>query len=455
MKTTVLVLIIDACAGLALAQPHVVLQGPEPPMVCDAWVPLEGLLEMNLAIANPEAVQQQLTLVVCVHCPDSECFVASPTVGFLNGIDTLFEGEPVVDFIEEDTIATWAISLSTSQPGAGLPVSADTIPYFALSFEPDAKCSGPFGTGEVVCFDSSSTPQYQWHADPGPAPSWSGNMCAPIGRPIPNCCSSRIINCPFWLVTNTYFCEVIRFDAEAWWGQEVGPPLFVLVSGPGELDSISGEWTFAPTADDAGASYTVEIMPLENWCGDGSYYIECPCDMCEFQVQVAPNNPPTFAPDQQHIFVATTGDTLPISFEIDDIDECDDYSFFMYYDTLNDLEPPGYLDSLAGIFYFCAGEADTGLFSFSLVVKEAPYADTAEVQVYHFTTVACGDLNHDGDINIVDLTWMVGYLFGEGLPPVPWEAGDVNCDGQVNIVDLTYTVAYLFDGGAEPCAGCP
>lgn len=65
-----------------------------------------------------------------------------------------------------------------------------------------------------------------------------------------------------------------------------------------------------------------------------------------------------------------------------------------------------------------------------------------------------GDANYDlQGPNIVDLTFIVAYLFSSGEAPPCWEEGDCNGDGNVNIVDLTLLVGYLFGGGAppEPC----
>lgn len=67
----------------------------------------------------------------------------------------------------------------------------------------------------------------------------------------------------------------------------------------------------------------------------------------------------------------------------------------------------------------------------------------------------CGDMNGDGQgPNIVDVSYLVAYLFGGGEPPPVIEAADINGgDGLVNIIDLTHLVNHLFGGGAEPDCG--
>ena len=73
-----------------------------------------------------------------------------------------------------------------------------------------------------------------------------------------------------------------------------------------------------------------------------------------------------------------------------------------------------------------------------------------------------GNANADGneDINISDITYLVDYLFGIPLGPVPPcpEEGNANGDGtgDINISDITYLVDYLFGiplGPAPPA--CP
>lgn len=65
----------------------------------------------------------------------------------------------------------------------------------------------------------------------------------------------------------------------------------------------------------------------------------------------------------------------------------------------------------------------------------------------------CGDLNDDGTVNILDITYLINYLYKGGPAPEPLESADVNSDMTVNILDVTYLIAYLYRGGPEP--NCP
>lgn len=64
-----------------------------------------------------------------------------------------------------------------------------------------------------------------------------------------------------------------------------------------------------------------------------------------------------------------------------------------------------------------------------------------------------GDANSDGNINLLDLTFLVDRVFRGGPEPEPVLAGDCNCDSNVNLLDLTFMVDYVFRGGQVP--SCP
>ncbi|MFH2035569.1 MAG: dockerin type I repeat-containing protein, partial [Candidatus Zixiibacteriota bacterium] len=65
----------------------------------------------------------------------------------------------------------------------------------------------------------------------------------------------------------------------------------------------------------------------------------------------------------------------------------------------------------------------------------------------------CGDVNCNGSVNILDITYLISYLYKGG--PVPCEAwrADVNSNGAVNILDITYLISYLYKGGPDPNCG--
>jgi hypothetical protein len=61
-----------------------------------------------------------------------------------------------------------------------------------------------------------------------------------------------------------------------------------------------------------------------------------------------------------------------------------------------------------------------------------------------------GDANHDQNVNIGDVVYLVNYLFKHGFSPLPFFAGDASGDARVDIGDVVFLVNYLFRGGPMP-----
>lgn len=63
-----------------------------------------------------------------------------------------------------------------------------------------------------------------------------------------------------------------------------------------------------------------------------------------------------------------------------------------------------------------------------------------------------GNINGDAvdKINIVDLTFLVAYLFDGGPEPPCWTEADINADGSINVTDLTRFVDWFMAGGTSP-----
>ena len=63
-----------------------------------------------------------------------------------------------------------------------------------------------------------------------------------------------------------------------------------------------------------------------------------------------------------------------------------------------------------------------------------------------------GDCDWNGEINVVDLIYLVDYMFNEGPDPMPWYTiGSMDCNPVVTIVDLVWLVDWMFNGGPKPC----
>ncbi|MEW5922966.1 MAG: dockerin type I domain-containing protein [Candidatus Zixiibacteriota bacterium] len=65
----------------------------------------------------------------------------------------------------------------------------------------------------------------------------------------------------------------------------------------------------------------------------------------------------------------------------------------------------------------------------------------------------CGDSDHSGAVNLLDVTYIIGYLYKSKAAPIPLEAGDANGSMNINLLDVTYLINYLYKGGPAPI--CP
>jgi hypothetical protein len=63
-----------------------------------------------------------------------------------------------------------------------------------------------------------------------------------------------------------------------------------------------------------------------------------------------------------------------------------------------------------------------------------------------------GDANNDGQVNVGDAVYVIGYVFKGGPAPTPYAScsGDANGDCQCNVGDAVYIIGYVFKGGPPP-----
>ena len=65
----------------------------------------------------------------------------------------------------------------------------------------------------------------------------------------------------------------------------------------------------------------------------------------------------------------------------------------------------------------------------------------------------CGDADGSAVLNILDVTYLINFLYKSGPEPEPMAAGDADGDGGLNILDVTHLIRYLYKDGETPL--CP
>jgi hypothetical protein len=62
-----------------------------------------------------------------------------------------------------------------------------------------------------------------------------------------------------------------------------------------------------------------------------------------------------------------------------------------------------------------------------------------------------GDANCDNIYNILDINYLIKYLYKGGSEPPSIQGGDANCSYDCNILDVSHLIDYLYRGGSAPC----
>ena len=62
----------------------------------------------------------------------------------------------------------------------------------------------------------------------------------------------------------------------------------------------------------------------------------------------------------------------------------------------------------------------------------------------------CGDADGNIQIDILDVTYMIDYLYRNGPSPIMIKSSDANDSGNINLLDIIYLINYLYKGGPTP-----
>jgi PKD repeat protein len=113
------------------------------------------------------------------------------------------------------------------------------------------------------------------------------------------------------------------------------------------------------------------------------------------------------------------------------------------YFTLSPSAPIGYENPI-----ILDGYSDKELEFVCNATTYTPYDVDGSVSVF-----VCGDADDNGLVNILDITYLISFLYKGGPVPPYYDQANVNNDGSVNILDITYLISFLYKDGPDP--DCP
>lgn len=70
--------------------------------------------------------------------------------------------------------------------------------------------------------------------------------------------------------------------------------------------------------------------------------------------------------------------------------------------------------------------------------------------IAQWTQRICGDVDGDDILNILDIVYLINYLYKDGPSPQPSYAGDINANGIVELADIIYLIRYIYESLASP-----
>jgi len=89
------------------------------------------------------------------------------------------------------------------------------------------------------------------------------------------------------------------------------------------------------------------------------------------------------------------------------------------------------------------------------IVAGGEEVEISSTVVLHY--YRCGDADGDGQINLLDILYLIDHLYGDPAGPasIPPEAGDANGDTAINLLDILYLIDHVYGSPQGPEPVCP
>jgi hypothetical protein len=112
----------------------------------------------------------------------------------------------------------------------------------------------------------------------------------------------------------------------------------------------------------------------------------------------------------------------------------------------------------ASVDFSYTGDNSVHLYGyFELVVDDGLDTVAAEWFDSPHNMAICGDATGDGAINLLDILFLIDYVYGDppGPAPEPLTLSDVNHDDAINLLDILYLIDYIYGQPTGPEPECP
>jgi len=117
-------------------------------------------------------------------------------------------------------------------------------------------------------------------------------------------------------------------------------------------------------------------------------------------------------------------------------------------DKNNDLDGTGLTMSTDGLI----SGTPLAIGTIQLTAKAEDITGSTDEQVMTIEVVAawiCGDADGSEAVNLLDVNYIINYLYKNGPVPAVEEAADVDNTGEINILDVTMIITFLYKSGPE------
>ena len=114
-----------------------------------------------------------------------------------------------------------------------------------------------------------------------------------------------------------------------------------------------------------------------------------------------------------------------------------------------------FTDSLngKGTFEWIPTAEQAGIDSVMFYASDGTMIDSERVVIEVYCCDLPGDANGSGKINMLDITYIINYLYKGGSPSPCRAEGDVDGNGITNMLDVMYLINYLYKYGPAPNCG--